>query len=91
MHGRGGHAWQGVGAWLGRRRGHAWQGCVWQGACMAGRAWQGVHGRGACRQEETITEAGGMHPTGMHPCHQYYYNIPSVIEFNDCLVDISVA
>ena len=53
---------------------------------MAGGAWQGGMQAG-----ETATEAGGTHPTGMHPCHQYYYNIPSVIEFNDCLVDISVA
>ena len=33
-------------------------GCVWQGACMAGRVHAG----------ETVTEAGGTHPTLMHSC-----------------------
>ena len=56
----------------------AWQrGCAWQrqvyvwgrGTCMAGS----VCSRGACIAGgmcagETATEAGGMHPTGMHSC-----------------------
>ena len=63
----------------GVHRGHVWQGdvhdmCGMGGmhcrrVCMAGgvHAWQeGVHGRGACMAGETTTEAGSMHPTGMH-------------------------
>ena len=32
----------------------------------------GVHGNGGMRAGETATEAGGMHPTGMHSCFQNY-------------------
>ena len=27
-----------------------------------------MHGRGGMRAVEVATEAGGMHPTGMHSC-----------------------
>ena len=53
------------------------RGCTWQrgvvhgrGACLAGD----VHGRGGlCMAgghawQETVTIAGGTHPTGMHSC-----------------------
>ena len=41
------------------------------GACVAeaGCAWQGGQARVA---RETATEAGGMHPTGMHSCLEIY-------------------
>ena len=41
---------------------------VWQrGTCMAGgHVWQGACMAGGVRAGETATEAGGMHPTGMH-------------------------
>ena len=42
------------------KRGHAWQGGMHgKGACMA---------RVVCVAGEMATEAGGMHPTRMHPC-----------------------
>ena len=37
--------------------------CVAEEACME----EGVHCRGMCA-EETVTEAGGMYPTGMLSC-----------------------
>ena len=60
--------------------GHAWQGGMHsRSACMAG----GMHGRrcawyGACMARamhagETPTEAGDMHPTGMHSCFPTIY------------------
>ena len=51
-----------------------------KGACMAGgvlgggHAWQGVCGKGVCVvggcvcAGEMATEAGSMHPTGIHSC-----------------------
>ena len=47
-----------------------------RGACMGGHAWQGVcraDGGGAsmvggCMAGESVTAAGGTHPTGMHSC-----------------------
>ena len=53
VHGRGGHAWQGV--------------CVWQrGACMAGGMT--LLSLAACMAEEMATAVDGTHPTGMHSC-----------------------
>ena len=66
MHGRG-EAWQ---EWS------AWQGTFMVGACMVEggmRGGGGMHGsRCVCGRSvsagEMATEAGGMHPTGMHSC-----------------------
>ena len=52
---------RGVGNMCGR--GHARQGDMHDRGCVA---W-GVCGRGV-HAGETSTEAGGMHPTGMHSC-----------------------
>ena len=71
MHGRG-HVWQrGM-----RGRGYGWQlgvhgkgggmhgreACVAEGYVWQGAWWQGMHAG------ETVIEAGGTHPTGMHSC-----------------------
>ena len=54
-----------------RGRGHAWWGiCMAGGVCGGGIAWQGgMCGRGMCVAGETVTAAGGMHPTEMHSCY----------------------
>ena len=71
-------AWQRGCAW--QRVAYVWERGTWQGARMARvHAWQGACmagsgcSRGACIAGgmcagETATEAGGMHPTGMHSC-----------------------
>ena len=51
----------------GKRGGHAWQGGVWQGGGMHARE-AGMPGKWGVRAGETATEAGGIHPTGMHSC-----------------------
>ena len=70
-----------------RGRGHAWQrvcvcvaGCTWQGVGGRGggvggrgHAWQGVNGEGGVHGEEAATEAGDMHPSGMHSCYRCEY------------------
>ena len=44
--------------------GHAWQGaCMPEGAYMP----EGMHDNGM-HAGETVTEVGGVHPTGMHSC-----------------------
>ena len=51
--------------------GHTWWGHG-RGAYMVG-AWQGAHMVGAWQEGmhlgDTASEAGGMHPTGMHSCY----------------------
>ena len=43
--------------------------CMVEGACVVGgHAWQG-----ACMAGEMATEAGGVHPTGMHSCLLYIF------------------
>ena len=62
-----GHMWWGyvLGGVYGRRC--AWQGCAWQGMYMAGGHVWHKWGGGICAGQ-MATEAGGMHPTGMHSC-----------------------
>ena len=76
MHDKG-HAWQGG---IHGKGACVVGGCAWQGsvhgrgmcvvgvcgrrACIAG----GMHGMEGVHPGEMATEAGGMHPTGMHPC-----------------------
>ena len=52
--------------------GYAWWGCARQG---------GVNGKGGMCAGETATEAGGMHPTGMHSCY---------IMVSDCMQQIKI-